>query len=131
MQIRVIEPQRSAHNARFESLLRQHDLLAQEIALAERDVARVEELARLHDATQLTVNDRERVLLQARRALEAVQLEMANTQLELDRIQQRIVELRLRDLQQRKDLLTAFDEAAKALTNRLCYGIAPMCCVPR
>lgn len=73
----------------------------------------------MHDATQLTVNDRERVLLQARRALEAVQLEMANTQLELDRIQQRIVELRLRDLQQRKDLLTALDEAAKALTNRL------------
>jgi multidrug resistance efflux pump len=119
VQIRVIEPQRSAHRARFESLLRQRDLLAQEIALAERDVGRVEELARLHDATQLTVNDRERVLLQGRRTLEAVQLEMANTLLELERIQQRVVELSVRDHQQRQDLRTTLEEAAKALMNRL------------
>jgi len=119
VQIRALQVQREPNRRRLESLGRQRDLVAQEITLAEHDLRRTAELLRSQNASVLTLDDRDRVLLEAHRASEAASMEIEATQLELARIEQTLVELGVRDRQQRQDLRMAAVEASRGLRTRL------------
>lgn len=119
VQTRALAAQRAPLQDRIASLQRQRTLLATEVMVAERGYERTQRLAQRQDASLLTLDDRERTVLAAKRALESTLVEQANTQLELDRIDQTITELAVRDRQQHQDLLIALRQAVKTLSGRL------------
>ena len=118
-QMRALAGQRIPLRDRLESLRRQQALQGQEVQVAERAYARVRDMARHQDAAMPTVEERERSLLDAKRGLEGNQIDVANTQLDLDRIDQSLLDMSERDRQQRRDLLAAFHEAVTRLSGRL------------
>jgi multidrug resistance efflux pump len=118
-QMRIFAAQREPLQERFESLQRQRVLLVDETAIAQQDLNRVTELARRQDASLLTLDDRARVVLATEERLEGVVVDLANTRLELDRIEHTVTELRARDRQQREDLRMALLESIKTLSGKL------------
>jgi multidrug resistance efflux pump len=118
-EVRTLEPQLAHYRERLDGYLRQRDIFAQEIAVIERDYRRVRELASRQVASSRNVDDKERELLQARRALEGVQIDVTNTRLDVNRLEQSLTQLRLRDRQQRQDLQLTLAESCKNLRSRL------------
>jgi len=119
VRMRTLAAEKAPLQERLDSLQRQRGLLVEEIAVAQRDLSRVIELARHQDASLLTVDDRARTVLAAQEKLEGVVVDLANTHLELDRIDQTLTELRTQDRQQRQDLRVALLEAIKTLSGKL------------
>jgi multidrug resistance efflux pump len=119
VQIRSLGTQRAPLKDKIESLQRQQILLAQEIPVAERGYARALELARKQDVSLQILDDRERGVMQAKRALQANLVDLDNNRLELARIDQTLTELTARDRQQRQDLLVGLQAAVKTLNGRL------------
>ena len=118
-QLRALAAQRAPLIDRAASIARQRVLLAREEIVAQRGYERASQLAQRQDASMLTVDDRERVVLAARRGLETLLVDDANTRLELDHVDQAIIEFGLREQQQRQELLMALREAVKTLSGRL------------
>ena len=119
VQIRSLRTQRAPLQDKIENLQRQQTLLAQEIPVAERGYARARDLARQQDVSLQILDDRERAVMEAKRALQANLVELDNNRLDLARIDQTLTELTVRDRQQRQDLLVALQEAVKTLTGKL------------
>ena len=119
VQIRALKTQRAPLEDRIESLQCQQVLLGQEVPVTERGYARILELTRHQDASMQTLDDRERLVMEAKRALQGILVDLANTRLDLVRIDQTLTEMTGRDRQQRQDLLVALQEALKTLSGRL------------
>jgi len=118
-QIPGLTAQRAPLFEKIESLKRQSVLLAQEAAMAEGGVARTVQLLKHNDASLETLDDRQRVVLGAKRALQGNLVDLANTQLELSRLDQTLIEMTMRDRQQRQDLLVTLQESVRTLGSRL------------
>jgi multidrug resistance efflux pump len=118
-EIRGLEPQLRHQRERLEAYLRQRDILAQDIRLVERDYARTLELSARQVLSIKNLEDKQRELLQARRSGEGAELDIANTRLDIDKLDQNLTQLRLRDSQQRQDLQLALGESYKNLRSRL------------
>jgi HlyD family secretion protein len=119
VQLRSLQTHRAPLQDKIERLQRQQTLLTQEVPVAERGYVRTLELARQQNTSLQILDDRERAVIQAKRALEANLVELANSRLELARIEQTITELSIRDQQERHTLLVALNEAIKTLSGRL------------
>ena len=119
VQIRTLAAQRAPLADRIEALQRQQVLLQQEVAVAEREYERASELVRHQDASLLTLDDRERQVIDGKRALQDNLIELANTRLDFARIDQTVTEMAVRDRQERQDLLVAWQEALKTLSGKL------------
>lgn len=118
-QIRVLAIQRGPLQDRIDSLDRQRVLLTREESIAERGYGRTMQLAMHQDASVLTLDERERVMLAAKRGLETLAVDQANTRLDLDHVEQAITDLGVADRQRRQDLRVALREAVKMLSGRL------------
>ncbi|HEX3860307.1 MAG TPA: HlyD family efflux transporter periplasmic adaptor subunit [Stellaceae bacterium] len=118
-QIRSIEPQLEHQQQRLQGYVQQQQIVRDEIEIADRDYQRGRELAYRQVMDMHTVDERQRQLLQLRRDQQGVQLDIAATHLDIDRLQQNLVELRVRDRQQRHDLASALAESTKNLRSRL------------
>lgn len=119
VQMRSLQVQRAPLQDKIENLQRQQILLAQEIPVAERGFARARDLARNQDVSLQILDDRERAVIEAKRALQANLVELDNNRLDLARIDQTLTELTVRDRQQRQDLLVALQEAVKTLSGKV------------
>jgi multidrug resistance efflux pump len=119
IQIRTLAAQRAPLEDRIASLQRQRVLMSEEVALAERGYQRMLPLTAQHEVSLVTLDDRQRIVLAAKRAVEGNVVDEANTRLELDKIDQAIVELNERDQQQRQDLMVALRQAVKTLGAKL------------
>jgi multidrug resistance efflux pump len=118
-EIRSLEPQLVHYRERLDGFLRQRDILGQKIALVERDYRRSRELTSRQLLPLRSLEEKERQLLEARHDQETVQLDYAETRIDLDKLEQYLTQLRLRDLQQRQDLRLALAESYKNLRSRL------------
>src|SRR5262249_20993073 len=118
-EIRSLEPQLARHAERRQSLDRQREILAGQVELAQSDYSRASKLAANQNLTINDLNARSRLLLQAKQALEAVVASIADINLEIDRLEQNIANLRLRDRQQRHELLLAFSQSYETLRSHL------------
>lgn len=118
-EIRSLEPQLARHAERRQSLERQREILAGQVELAQSDYSRASKLAANQNLTINDLNARSRLLLQAKQALEAVVASIADINLEIDRLEQNIANLRLRDRQQRHELLLAFSQSYETLRSHL------------
>ncbi|HUD58481.1 MAG TPA: HlyD family efflux transporter periplasmic adaptor subunit [Acetobacteraceae bacterium] len=119
VQIRVFSAQRAPLADRIEALQRQQVLLAQAVTVSEAEYQRALELVRHQDASLLTLEDRERQVIDGKRALQSNLIELANTRLDFARMDQTLTEMAVRDRQQRQDLLVAWQEALKTLSGKL------------
>jgi hypothetical protein len=119
VQLRALTAQRAPVEDKIESLQQQQVLLAQEVPVAERGYARAVELTRHQNASLQTVDDRQRLVTGAKRALQGNLIDLANTRLDLARLDQTLTEMTVRDRQQRQGLLVALQEAVKTLSGRL------------
>ena len=119
MQIRALMAQRAPLTDRIESLQQQQVLLGQEVTVADRGYARMLALAQHQDGSMQTLDDRQRLVIEAKRALQGNFIDLANTRLDLARLDQTLTEMTVRDRQQRQDLLVALQEAVKTLSGRL------------
>lgn len=119
VQIPAVTAQRTPLLDRIESLQQQGALLEREVVVAQSEYARTQELMQHRDASAQTLDDRERVVLEAKRGLQANRIDLANTRLDLARIDQTLTEMVVRSRQQRQDLLVALQEAVKTLGGRL------------
>jgi multidrug resistance efflux pump len=115
----ALESQRPHLQDRLDSLERQRSLLSNEMQIAENSFQRMTELARRHDASAVTVEDRERTVLSAKRAQEALVADAANTRLELAHVNLDLVNTTTRDRQQSEELHAALREAVKTLSGKL------------
>ena len=104
VQIRVFSAQRAPLADRIEALQRQQVLLAQAVTVSEARIPTGAELVRHQDASLLTLEDRERQVIDGKRALQSNLIELANTRLDFARIDQTLTEMAVRDRQQRQDL---------------------------
>jgi multidrug resistance efflux pump len=119
VQIRALSAQRAPLAERIEALERQQGLLEREVAVSQREYERAAELVRHQDASLLTLDDRERQVIDGKRALQGNLIELANSRLDSARIDQTITEMAVRDRQQRQDLMVAWQEALKTLSGKL------------
>jgi multidrug resistance efflux pump len=117
--VRALEAERQPLQDRLDSLERQRSIASNEIEIAERSFNRLGELARQHDVSLVTLEDHERTVLTAKRALEAISVEAANTRLDLSHIDLDLVNATTRDEQQREDLQDALHEAVKTMSGKL------------
>jgi hypothetical protein len=117
--VRALEAERQPLQDRLDSLERQRSIASNEIEIAERSFQRLGELARQHDVSLVTLEDHERTVLTAKRALEAISVEAANTRLDLSHIDFDLVNATTRDGQQREDLQDALHEAVKTMSGKL------------
>ena len=101
VQIRTLTAQRSPLADRIGALQREQALLEQEVTVVERGYGRAVELVRRQDASLLTLDDRERQVIAAKRGLQGNLVELANSRLEVARIDQTLTEMAMRDRQQR------------------------------
>jgi hypothetical protein len=104
VQLRSLQTQRAPLHEKIDRLQRQQTLLTQEVPVAERGYVRTLELARQQNTSLQILDDRERPVIQAKRALEANLVELANSRLELARLEQTFTELSIRDQQERHTL---------------------------
>ena len=118
-EVRYLEPQLNSQRQQLESLRRQRDSYAQQVTLADRDLARVRQLAAQHMVTTREVENKEKNVLEARQSLAGADVDIATAQVDLDRIKQSLAGLRMRGGQQREDLRLAFSQAGKNLRSRL------------
>ena len=65
------------------------------------------------------LDDRERAVIEAKRALQGSLVDLDNSRLDLARVDQSLTELTVRDRQRRQDLLVALQEAVKTLSGGL------------
>jgi multidrug resistance efflux pump len=119
VQIRALSAQRAPLSERIEALQQQQVLLEREVAVSQREYERAAELVRHQDASLLTLDDRERQVIDGKRGLQGNLIELANTRLDSTRIDQTITEMAVRDRQQRQDLKVAWQEAMKTLSGKL------------
>jgi multidrug resistance efflux pump len=119
VEIRNLEPQLARHRERRSLLERQRDILAEQVALAQSDHSRAVPLAAHQNLTLNELNARARLLLQAQQSLQAAKSAIADIDLEIDRLEQTIANLRLRDQQQRYDLLLAFSQSYETMRSHL------------
>jgi multidrug resistance efflux pump len=118
-EIRNLEPQIARHGERRAFHVQQRDLLAEQVTIAEDDYARASLLVSHKTGTVTDMNARARQLLQVKESLQGAALAIADTDLEVDKLQQSIAALRLRDQQQRHELLLAFGQSYETLRSRL------------
>jgi multidrug resistance efflux pump len=118
-EIRTLEPQLARYRERLQGYQQQANLLAREIELADRTYRRARELSNRKVLPAQDLDDKERELLQTRRALETAQIDIANTRLDIGRLEQDLAQLRIRDRQQRQDLRLALAESYKNLSSQL------------
>ena len=121
IQIRSLTAQRAPLQDKIENLQRQQELLTEEVPVAERGYARALELVRNQNASLQVRDDRERAVMEAKRALQGNLVDLDNNRLELASIDQMLTELSVRDRQQRHDLRIGLEEAIKTLSGRLAY----------
>ena len=119
VQIRALSAQRAPLAERIEALQQQQVLLVRAVVVSQREYERAAELVRHQDASLLTLDDRERQVIDGKRALQGNLIELANTKLDSARIDQTITEMAVRDRQQRQDLMVAWQEALKTLSGKL------------
>ena len=93
VQIRSLRTQRAPLQDKIESLKRQQTLLMQEVPVAERGYTRALELTRKQDISLQILDDRERAVIQAKRALQANLIDLDNNRLDLARVDQTLIEL--------------------------------------
>jgi multidrug efflux pump subunit AcrA (membrane-fusion protein) len=118
-QLHALEAQRQPLEDRAASLGRQRALLERETTVADQAYQRVVTLEAHQDASKLTLDDREHIVLEAKRALETLRSDEANTRLDLARVNQAITDFSLHERQQQQDLHVALREAVKTLGGRL------------
>jgi multidrug resistance efflux pump len=118
-EIRTLEPQRDHYYQRLTRYRSQRDLSEKAVVLAGRDYQRTRELAHNNFVSLRDLDGKERELLQAHRALEGVQLDITGTLLDIDKLEQNLTQLRIRDRQQLQNLQLAFAESYKNLQSRL------------
>lgn len=119
VQIRTLTMQRAPLADRIAALEQDQILLEQEVSISERGFARTSELVRHQDASLLTLDDRERQVIDTKRALQNNLEELATTRLDIARINQTLTEMATRDTQERQDLSVALQEAMKTLSAQL------------
>jgi hypothetical protein len=119
VQIRTLTAQRAPLADRLAALEQEQALLGQEVTVAERGYGRTSELVRHQDASLLTLDDRERQVIDAKREQQNNTIELANTRLDVARITETLTEMATRDRQQRQDLSIALQEAMKTLSAQL------------
>jgi multidrug resistance efflux pump len=118
-EIRSLEPQLVHYRDRLDNYLLRRDILLQEVGLAERDFRRARDLTARQVLSTKDSDEKERQLLQTRRALKGAELDITNTRIDLDKLEQNLTQLRLRDRQQKHDLQLALAESYKNLRSQL------------
>ena len=118
-EIRHLEPQLLSQQQRLGSLRRQRDNFAQQLDLAERDLARSRELGALRMVTIRDVEAKEKDMLTARRAISGADVDLASARIDASRIEQNLANLRMRARTQREELQSALAQAGKNLRSRL------------
>jgi multidrug resistance efflux pump len=118
-EIRNLEPQIARHRERRAFDVQQRDLLAEQVTIAEDDYARANVLVSHKTMTITDLNVRAVRVLQIKQSLQGAALAISDADLEIDKLQQSIAALRLRDQQQRHELLLAFGQSYETLRSRL------------
>jgi multidrug resistance efflux pump len=118
-EIRNLEPQLARHAERRTFYVRQRDLLAEQVTISQSDYARSNILVEHQNLSVNEFNARARQLLQVKQSLQNAELAIADTNLEIDKLQQNVANLRLRDRQQRHELILALSQSYETLRSRL------------
>lgn len=118
-QVQGISGQYETLQGKTDRLQRQRSLLQQQSEIAERSLRQYQKLAERGYASQSRVNEQQRSLLEAQRAIEVNSGELADVRLEREKTSQTIAEMTLRDQQERQDLRFALEQALKVLRSRV------------
>ena len=118
-EIRSLEPQIARHGERRAFDVQQRDLLTEQVKIAEDDYERASVLVSHKTMTITDLNVRALRVLQIKQSLQGAALAIADADLEVDKLQQSVAALRLRDQQQRHELLLAFGQSYETLRSRL------------
>lgn len=118
-QVQGISGQYATLQSKMSRLQSQRNNLQQQADIAQRSLSQYQKLAERGYAAVTRVNEQQRALLEAQRAVEMNSVELANVRLEREKTSQLIAEMTLGEQQERQDLRFALEQALKVLRSRV------------
>lgn len=118
-QVQGISAQYVTLQSKTSRLQSQRSILQQQSDIAQRSLLQYQKLAERGYASLARVNEQQRSLLEAQRAIEINSVELADVRLEREKTSQAIAEMTLREEQERQDLRFSLEQALKVLRSRV------------